>query len=103
MFHALELDKYFKEAIHRDGFNIVEAVSYCHTTHGRMNKRGTAAMMMRTLKDNSMTKRAFEKLSPAEQAENTKIIRGVMHTNDNRIEYTRLYDQVIERAGGFKI
>ena len=100
VFHALELDKYFKEAIHRDGFNIVEAVSYCHTTHGRLNKKGTAADMLRALKDNSITKRKFGKLTSSEQAENTKIVRGVMHTNDNRVEYTRLYDQVLVRAGG---
>lgn len=100
VFHALELDKYFQEAIRRDGFNIVEAVSYCHTTHGRLNKKGTAADMMRALKENSITLRAFEKLPPEKRAVNQKIVRGVMHTNDNRIEYTRRYDQVIASAQG---
>jgi 2-oxoglutarate ferredoxin oxidoreductase subunit beta len=94
----LELDKYIQEAIRRDGFNIVEAVSYCHTTHGRLNKKGTAADMMRNLKESSISHRAYDRLSPEERAGNTKIVRGVMHTNDNRIEYTRLYDQVIENA-----
>jgi len=101
-FHALELDKYIKEAIDREGFNIVEAVSYCHTTHGRLNKKGTAADMMRALKENSMTQRAYEKLSPEEQFENRHriIVRGVLHVNDRRTEYTRLYDQVIASAKG---
>jgi len=100
VFHALELDKYFQDAIERDGFNIVEAVSYCHTTHGRLNKKGSAATMMRTLKENSISDRAFAKLPPEEQALNTKIVRGILHINDNRTEYTQLYDQVISRAGG---
>ncbi len=98
VFHALELDKYIQEAIRRDGFNIVEAVSYCHTTHGRLNKKGTAADMMRNLKESSISHRAYDRLSPEERTGNNKIVRGVMHTNDNRIEYTQLYDQVIENA-----
>jgi 2-oxoglutarate ferredoxin oxidoreductase subunit beta len=100
VFHALELDKYFQDAIEREGFNIVEAVSYCHTTHGRLNKRGTAAAMMRALKENSISRRAFDKLPPEEQANNTKVVRGIMHINENRTEYTRIYEQVISRAGG---
>jgi 2-oxoglutarate ferredoxin oxidoreductase subunit beta len=100
VFHALELDKYFQEAIDRQGFNIVEAVSYCHTTHGRMNKKGTATSMLRTLKENSISKRAFDKLAPEEQAQNTKIVRGIMHINDKRIEYTRIYDQLLAQVGG---
>lgn len=100
VFHAIELDKYFRDAIKRDGFNLVEAVTYCHTTHGRLNKKGTAADMMKALKANSISKRSFDKKSPEEQAANQKILRGVLHTNEKRIEYTKLYEQVIERAGG---
>jgi 2-oxoglutarate ferredoxin oxidoreductase subunit beta len=100
VFHALELDKYFRDAIERDGFNLVEAVTYCHTTHGRLNKKGTAAEMMKALKANSISKRSFDKLSPEEQAATPKILRGILHTNDRRVEYTKLYDQVIENAGG---
>jgi len=42
VYHALELDKFISEAIAKDGFSVVEAVSYCHTTYGRLNKLGTA-------------------------------------------------------------
>jgi len=100
VFHALELDKYIKDAIHREGFNIVEAVSYCHTTHGRLNKKGSAADMMRLLKKNSIAKRTYDKLPEEAQLENTRMLRGVLHTNDKRVEYTKIYDQVIARAGG---
>jgi len=100
VFHALELDKYIKNAIERDGFNFVEAMSYCHTTHGRLNKKGTAVDMMRSLKENSIAKRSYDKLPAGEQAANQKILRGILHTNDNRVEYTKLYDEVISRAGG---
>jgi len=36
--------------------------------------------MMRALKDNSISKSAFDKLNPEEREVNTKIVRGVLHT-----------------------
>ena len=99
VYHALELDRYIGEAIQKDGFSLVEAISYCHTTYGRLNKLGSAAEMMLALKDNSLSKTAFEKLTPEEQASNTRIVRGVLHQTE-RVEYTRMYAQVIARAQG---
>jgi 2-oxoglutarate ferredoxin oxidoreductase subunit beta len=95
-FHALELDKCLSEAIANDGFSLVEAVSYCHTTYGRINKLGTAADMMRSLKDNSIAKMAYDKLSPEEQQANTKIVRGVLQKK-SRPEYTQIYDLLVEQ------
>jgi 2-oxoglutarate/2-oxoacid ferredoxin oxidoreductase subunit beta len=102
VFHALELDKYIQQAIAREGFNLVEAVSYCHTTYGRLNKKGTAADMMRDLKESSISKRAYDKFSPEKQAANQKLIRGILHTNDQRLEFTRFYDEIMAQAGGTK-
>jgi 2-oxoglutarate ferredoxin oxidoreductase subunit beta len=99
VYHALELDKLLAEAISKDGFSVVEAISYCHTTYGRMNKLGTAADMMRALKDNSIARTAFEKLSPQEQAENRKIVRGV-YANVERPQYTQVYANLITQVQG---
>jgi hypothetical protein len=84
-----------EQAIRKNGFSLVEAVSYCHTTFGRINKLGTAVEMMRQLKDNSITRAADDKLTPQERG--GKIVRGVLCDLD-KPEYTALYDQVIERA-----
>ena len=97
VYHALELDKFLAEAIAKDGFSLVEAVSYCHTTFGRLNKLGTAADMMRALKDNSIAKSAYDKLNPEERITNGKIVRGVLHQNDSRPEYTNTYGQLLTR------
>jgi 2-oxoglutarate ferredoxin oxidoreductase subunit beta len=97
VYHAVELDRYIEQAIRKNGFGLVEAVSYCHTTFGRINKLGTAVEMMRRLKDNSVTQSAAEKLTPEDRA--LKIVRGVLCDVD-KPEYTALYQQVIERAGG---
>ena len=98
VFHALELDRYLSEAIANDGFSLVEAVSYCHTTYGRLNKLGTAADMMRSLKENSIANSAFHKLTAEQRAENTKIVRGILHRNPARPEYTSIYNHLIERV-----
>jgi 2-oxoglutarate ferredoxin oxidoreductase subunit beta len=102
VYHALELDKFLSEAIAKDGFSVVEAVSYCHTTYGRLNKLGSAADMMRALKDNSLSKNAFESLSPEERLQNTKIVRGNF-VNLDRPQYTATYSNLITQVqGGLK-
>ena len=95
VFHAVEMDRLIEQAIEKQGFSLIEAVSYCHTTFGRINKLGTAVDMMRTLKERSVTKTAADKLSPDELP--GKIVRGVL-CNKDKPEFTALYDQVIERA-----
>ncbi len=99
VFHALELDKFISEAIAKDGFSVIEAVSYCHTSYGRLNKLGTAADMMRSLKDNSISQSAFAKLTPEEQASNAKIVRGNF-VNLDRPQYTNVYANLITRIQG---
>src|SRR5512138_1896097 len=90
VYHALELDKYLAQAISNEGFSLVEAVSYCHTTYGRLNKLGTAADMMRALKDTSISQTAYNALSPEEKAANAKIVRGNF-INVERPQYTNTY------------
>lgn len=95
VYHAVELDRYFEQAIRKNGFSLVEAVSYCPTTYGRMNKLGTTVDMMRLLKDNSIALNAADKLSPEERE--IKIVRGVLHEVD-KPEYTQLYEQLVQRV-----
>lgn len=95
VYHAIELDRYIEQAIRKNGFSLVEAVSYCHTTYGRLNKLGSPTDMMRQLKDNSVSMNAVEKLTPEERE--TKIIRGVLQDVE-KPEYTQLYDQLIQRV-----
>jgi 2-oxoglutarate/2-oxoacid ferredoxin oxidoreductase subunit beta len=95
VYHAVELDRYIEQAIRKNGFSLVEAVSYCHTTYGRMNKLGTTVDMMRLLKDGSLPLNAADRLSPEERE--TKIIRGVLHDVE-KPEYTQLYEQLIRQV-----
>jgi 2-oxoglutarate ferredoxin oxidoreductase subunit beta len=98
VYHAPELDKLIERAIKKRGFAVVEAVSYCHTTFGRVNNLETPVQMMEWLKENSITLAAAEKL--AEEARtDKKIVRGV-YRDEEKPEFTALYDQVIEQAHG---
>ena len=95
VYHAVELDRYIEQAIRKNGFSLVEAVSYCHTTFGRLNKLGSPTDMMRQLKDGSVSLNAAEKLSPEERE--TKIVRGILHDVE-KPEYTQLYEQLVKRV-----
>lgn len=95
VYHARELERYLGQAIGKDGFTVVEAVTYCHTTLGRINRWGTASDMMRHLKEHSVTLRQAEEMS--EEEKRNKIVRGVFADRDIP-EYTQLYDEIIERA-----
>lgn len=95
VYHAEELKRFIVQAISKEGFSLVEAVSYCHTTYGRRNKMRLPTEMMRYLKDNSVTLKQAETLSPEELR--TKIVHGVLAEHD-RPEFTQLYDQVIAQA-----
>jgi 2-oxoglutarate ferredoxin oxidoreductase subunit beta len=99
VYHALELDKFISEAIAKDGFSMIEAISYCHTTYGRLNKLGTAADMLRALKDNTISQNAYKALSPEQQAANTRIVRGNF-INVDRPQYTATYSGLITRLQG---
>jgi 2-oxoglutarate ferredoxin oxidoreductase subunit beta len=97
VYHATELDRLVEQAVRKEGFALVEVVSYCHTTFGRANDIRSPIEMMRRLKDNSLTQKAAQKLG--DDLDPGSIVRGVFR-DDDRPEYTQLYDQVIERAHG---
>jgi len=83
--------------VRKEGFALVEVASYCHTTFGRANNIKSPIAMMRRLKDNSLSRQAADKLGDELGPE--QIVRGIFR-DDDRPEYTQLYDKVIERAHG---
>jgi len=97
VYHVTELDKLVERAMRKQGFALVEVVSYCHTTFGRANNLKSPIEMMRQLKDNSVPMAVAEKQGEA-LAQGT-IVRGVLRDED-KPEFTQLYDQIIEQARG---
>ena len=95
VYHAWELDRLIRQGMEKKGFAVIEAVSYCHTTYGRRNQKGSAVDMMRDLKERGITQSAAAKLSAAELED--KIVRGVLVDRDLP-EYTAEYEKIIQRA-----
>lgn len=95
VYHVQELEEYIAHGIMKEGFSLIEVVSYCHTTMGRLNRWGTAAEMMRRLKEDSIPLAEAQKLGKEERRH--KIVRGI-YVDRDLPEFTRLYDQVIARA-----
>ncbi len=100
VYHVRELESYVAKAISKEGFALVEAVSYCHTTLGRINRWGTASDMMRHLKEQSVTlEQATADGAEGMSTEKTqdRIVRGIFAERDIP-EYTERYDQIIAAA-----
>ena len=95
VYHVRELESYVAQAISKEGFALVEAVSYCHTTLGRINRWGSAPDMMRRIKEQSVTLKQAEGLSAEDRQQ--RIVRGIFAERDMP-EYTRRYDQIIAAA-----
>jgi len=95
VYHVTELDKLLVKAIQKKGFSVVEAVSYCHTGYGRLNRLGRPVDMMRALKEDAVTVKAADEMSADELK--GRIVRGLLHEADLP-EYTELYAQVIAQA-----
>jgi 2-oxoglutarate ferredoxin oxidoreductase subunit beta len=95
VYHATELQRYIAQGIQAPGFAVVEAVSYCHTTYGRINRLGSAVAMMRLIREHSIRKIAYDRLPP-EERDPQAIVRGVFHDETDKLEYTVLYQQLID-------
>lgn len=96
VYHAIELDRFIARGIQTTGFAVVEAVSYCHTTYGRINHLGGAVAMMRAIREHSVRKAAYERL-PVEEQDPDAIVRGVFHDETDKPEYSALYQQLIDK------
>jgi len=97
VYHVAELDRLLTRAIQKKGFSVVEAVSYCHTGYGRLNKAGSPADMMRAIKESAVTVQTAAKMSPEDVQ--AKIVHGVLYETELP-EYTELYDRIIAQAQG---
>jgi 2-oxoglutarate/2-oxoacid ferredoxin oxidoreductase subunit beta len=93
----LLLDKLIERAIRKKGFSLVEVMSPCPTTYGRLNKAGDGAAMTRSLKDHTVSPAQAQTLSPEELRD--AVVTGVFVDVD-RPEYTQEYARLVERLGG---
>jgi 2-oxoglutarate ferredoxin oxidoreductase subunit beta len=92
VYHAAELDKLIEKGIQKKGFAVIEALSVCPISYGRLNKLGSAADMLRGFRENTIPASSAGALEQTE-----KIVRGVLVDTDAP-EYTEQYQRIIEQA-----
>jgi len=97
VYHVTELDRLITRGIQTEGFAVIEAVSYCHTTYGRINRLGSAVAMMRTIRERSITKAAYERKA-VEERDPQAIVRGIFHDETDKPEYSALYQQLVDES-----
>lgn len=95
--NPMQCEQLIKKGIEHDGFSVIEIITHCHTQYGRKNKRSQPGQNYAFFKEHSVQKAAADKMTPEELE--GKIICGELHEAAG-VEYTKKYDQVIERARG---
>lgn len=89
------------KGIAHKGFSIIEAVSACPISFGRQNKMGGPAQMMAWQRDHGVMKAVWDRMDEEKKAEAIaagKFPIGVLYENNDVMEYTKAYDQIIQRA-----
>ena len=95
-YHTIEAREIFEKAILKKGCSIVEVISQCPISYGKLNNFGSAVKMLEWQRDNTIPIRAISKL-PAEKIKG-KIVRGIIHDAD-KPEFTEEYDKLVKHLG----
>lgn len=95
VYHVRQSTSLIRKALNKKGFSVVEIISDCPISYGKMNKMRTAIDMLKWIKDMAVSKKAWEDLSPEEKKE--KFVIGEFLDID-RPDYTELYSKVVEEA-----
>ncbi len=95
-YHVPILVDVLRKGIRHEGFSIIEAVTGCPTNYGRQNKLAAPAAMMEWQKEHGVMKAVWDKLD--EPAREGKFPIGVLYERTDLKEYTKAYDEIIERA-----
>ncbi|MBF0499365.1 MAG: 2-oxoacid:ferredoxin oxidoreductase subunit beta [Candidatus Riflebacteria bacterium] len=94
-FHTFQIEKYFKEAIMKPGFAVIEAMTACPSLYSFYNKTGKGTDMMKALKDRAISIESAANMSPEDLKE--KIVTGIFANGDAK-PYTVAYQELMERA-----
>ena len=95
-YHIQQLTKLITKGLNHEGFSFVEAYTQCPTNYGRRNKMSDPVEMMKWQKDHIIPEKVYEQL-PKEERKG-KFVRGLLHQDTEKQEYTSAYKEVIDHA-----
>jgi 2-oxoglutarate ferredoxin oxidoreductase subunit beta len=91
-YHVQQISDIIRQAILHEGFSVVEILSQCPTYFGRKNKAGSAVDMVKWYKDNTT------RIGSKAKKENPALIERGIFVQEERPEYCRQYEAVLEKA-----
>lgn len=93
-FHHQQTFKLFSEALDHKGFSVLEIVSHCHTSFGRINKLGSHLDMLKQQRDRAVTFVPGLDVEKA-KAEGKDLVIGLFKKDSTRPEYCDQYANLI--------
>lgn len=91
-YHVKQIDDFIKQAILHEGFAVVEILTQCPTHFGRKNKQGSAVDMMKLYRESTTP------IGSKAKQENPNLIERGIFVQEEKPEYCRQYDKIIEKA-----
>jgi 2-oxoglutarate ferredoxin oxidoreductase subunit beta len=91
-YHIKQIADIMRQAILHEGFSVVEILSQCPTYFGRKNKAGSAADMVKWYKNNTTP------IGSKTKKENPTLIERGIFVQEERPEYCRQYEKVVQAA-----
>jgi 2-oxoglutarate ferredoxin oxidoreductase subunit beta len=91
-YHVKQIADIIRQAILHEGFSVVEILSQCPTYFGRKNKAGSAVDMVNWYKENTT------RIGSKAKQENPDLIERGIFVQEERPEYCRQYEAVVEKA-----
>ena len=95
VYHVRQSISLFKKALSKKGFSVVEIISTCPVSYGKMNQKKSPIELLKWIKNNSVLKAVQEKLSDEEKKD--KFIIGEF-TDRERLDYTAKYKLLMKKA-----
>jgi 2-oxoglutarate ferredoxin oxidoreductase subunit beta len=95
VYHVRQSISLMKKALDKKGFSVVEIISDCPISFGKMNKIKSPVDMLKWIKDIAVSKKAWENLSVEERKE--KFVIGEFLDID-RPDYNERYNEIIKKA-----
>lgn len=87
-----KLERLLKNGLSHNGYSFFDIFSNCHINLGRKNKMNSAMANLDWIKDITVPKNKFEKLSDEEKV--GKFPTGILKQDEEAKEYTDLYEKV---------
>lgn len=101
VYHVRHAEQMIRQALQHKGFSVVEIVSNCHTSYGRINRLGGAIEMIKYYRDKSVMFTPDLDLAKA-KADGKQYVLGVLHSDTQRPELCELYEQLASVGGNGK-